>query len=304
VDPTQCVPVQILKKGEKGKTKHQLVIESGVSPSGVLSEGEQGVVAVAAFLAELETAGRSLPIIFDDPVSSLDHIFRERVAKRLVQEGKQRQVAIFTHDIVMLLAIERECGEQQVPVQINTVRRCATGPGECPTHASRPWHACKTADRIGMLKNESARFKKLSEQSPDQYRSAVAELFGKLREAWERAIEESLFNDTIQRFRPSVETQRLKRVLVESSDYAEIEKGMSKCSAELTGHDKASAIAPPTPTPTEVIDAIALLESFVATIKQRQNAAVKVAESLTNPPPPVVDRNRSSKIVKTTPVPS
>ena len=59
----------------KGKTKHQLTIQAGVRPSGVLSEGEQRVVAIAAFLAELSTSTAQSPIVFDDPVSSLDRIF-------------------------------------------------------------------------------------------------------------------------------------------------------------------------------------------------------------------------------------
>ena len=157
--------------------------------------------------------------MFDDPVSSLDHLFRERVAKRLVTESKGRQVVVFTHDIVMLLALEREAAEQHVPALIHTIRRSAKGPGECPSHASRPWHASSTKDRIGFLKQTAAPFKKLQAQSQEEYEAPAADLYGKLRETWERAIEEVLLQDVIQRFRPSVETQRLKRVMIENVDY-------------------------------------------------------------------------------------
>ncbi len=295
----KCVPIGISKKGEKGKTKHQLTIQNGVAPTGVLSEGEQRVVAITAFLAELDTAGRNMPIIFDDPVSSLDHLYRERVAKRLTQEAKdKRQVVVFTHDIVMLLALERECGQQSAFLQIHTVRRSSQGPGECPHTSSRPWHATTTKERIGFLKNSSAQFKKLS-QDPDAYRVAVAELFGKLRESWERAIEELLFGDVIQRFRPSIETQRLKRVTIDSADYAAIERGMAKCSAELSGHDTSAAINAPTPTPDEVGDAIKQLESFVEIIQKRQNAAGVAADSLTKPLKPALANGRATKIIET-----
>lgn len=47
-------------------------------------------------------------IVFDDPVSSLDHRRRERVAKRLAAEAVQRQVIIFTHDIYFLCLLEEE----------------------------------------------------------------------------------------------------------------------------------------------------------------------------------------------------
>ena len=39
-------------------------------------------------------------IVFDDPVLSLDHRWRKRVAKRLVEETKNRQVIVLTHDLV------------------------------------------------------------------------------------------------------------------------------------------------------------------------------------------------------------
>lgn len=51
----------------------------------VLSEGEHRCVALAAFMAELATAGNQSGIVFDDPVSSLDHMHRQAVAKRLWQ---------------------------------------------------------------------------------------------------------------------------------------------------------------------------------------------------------------------------
>ena len=62
----------------------------------VLSEGEHRCVALAAFMAELATAGNQSGIVFDDPVSSLDHMHREAVAKRLVDEASRRQVIVLT----------------------------------------------------------------------------------------------------------------------------------------------------------------------------------------------------------------
>lgn len=50
----------------------------------VFSEGERTAIALACFLAELRLADDSSGLIFDDPVSSLDHNVREYVARRLV----------------------------------------------------------------------------------------------------------------------------------------------------------------------------------------------------------------------------
>ena len=47
--------------------------------------------------------------VFDDPVSSLDHRHRDRVAERLAEEGKTRQVVVFTHDMAFLLLLDEAC---------------------------------------------------------------------------------------------------------------------------------------------------------------------------------------------------
>ena len=75
----------------------------------VLSEGEHRCVALAAFLAELSTIDAQSAIVFDDPVSSLDHLHRDRVAARLAEAGQTRQVIVFTHDMAFLLLLDEAC---------------------------------------------------------------------------------------------------------------------------------------------------------------------------------------------------
>jgi energy-coupling factor transporter ATP-binding protein EcfA2 len=299
-----CVPLKVRKSGAKGKIKHQLTIQAGTRPSGVLSEGEQRVVAIAAFLAELSTCPTKSPIIFDDPVSSLDHMFRERVARRLVAEARNRQVVVFTHDIVMLMELERECAVQQTPCIIHTIRRSTQGPGECPPHPSRPWHAMSTKDKIGFLKQEVASLKKLHAQSPQDYKRAGAELYGKLRESWERAIEEELLHNVVQRFRASIQTLRLKELSLDENDYPTIDRAMSKCSTWMTGHDSAAARAAPFPLPDEIENDIGTLELFVADLRKRGKVAQKDAETLTEAPSANVSTTRATKVFNLTAFPA
>ncbi len=77
----------------------------------VLSESEHRCVALAAFLAELSTIDAQSAIVFDDPVSSLDHLHRDRVAARLAEAGQVRQVIVFTHDMAFLLLLDEACVE-------------------------------------------------------------------------------------------------------------------------------------------------------------------------------------------------
>ncbi len=69
----------------------------------ILSEGEQKAIALAEFLTELQLDNtKAPPIVFDDPVNSLDHKIIDEVVKRLIELSKQRQVIVFTHSILML----------------------------------------------------------------------------------------------------------------------------------------------------------------------------------------------------------
>ena len=60
--------------GQYGSPQYQvrLLAAPATNVTGVLSEGEQTCVAIAAFLAELATASHSSALVFDDPISSLD----------------------------------------------------------------------------------------------------------------------------------------------------------------------------------------------------------------------------------------
>jgi energy-coupling factor transporter ATP-binding protein EcfA2 len=92
--------------GSKGKTEFGVRINGAAIPTiklrEIASEGEQRCIALALFLAELSTASHRSALVFDDPVSSLDHEHRGKIAARLVKESKTRQVIVFTHDTVFL----------------------------------------------------------------------------------------------------------------------------------------------------------------------------------------------------------
>jgi len=71
----------------------------------ILSEGEQKAIALAEFLTELQLDNIKAPVIFDDPVNSLDHNIIDDVARRLIKLSNERQVVIFTHSILLFNSI-------------------------------------------------------------------------------------------------------------------------------------------------------------------------------------------------------
>lgn len=86
--------------GREGRAHRRKVLSGKHKPSKVLSEGEQKVLALADFLAEARLAGITAPVIFDDPVSSLDHRRINEVAQRIARLADENQVIVFTHDIL------------------------------------------------------------------------------------------------------------------------------------------------------------------------------------------------------------
>jgi ABC-type transport system involved in cytochrome c biogenesis ATPase subunit len=85
--------------GRQGKAARRKMVSASHKPSAVLSEGEQKVIALADFLAEASLRLTPAPIVFDDPVTSLDYRRIREVADRVSALAADRQVIVFTHNI-------------------------------------------------------------------------------------------------------------------------------------------------------------------------------------------------------------
>jgi AAA domain len=266
-------PVEVrLGAGERGAHPYEmkLTARSDVPPSEVLSEGERTCVALAGFLAEIETTGNRSAIILDDPVTSLDHRYRERFAERLVQESKSRQVIILTHDIVFLFML-RKYGEQVgiVPTEVS-VRRGYNG-GHGVAEMGPPWEAMLVRQRLGKLRSELQNARALLLAGDQEAYDQKAEwLYSRLRQSWERAVEEVLLNNAVIRFRDSVETQRLEQIAddVKRSDIQLVDLEMTRCSGYI--HDKAGAAAAGMPGPDIIASDIEKLQAWVKDMRKNR----------------------------------
>jgi energy-coupling factor transporter ATP-binding protein EcfA2 len=137
-------------------------------------------------LAELHVADHNNAIIFDDPVSSLDHVFTRKTATRLAKEGLTWQLIIFTHDIAFLMELEDACEElakagTPVPLTIHTLRRGGRSAGI--TMDGAPWHAMKVKQRAQHLEERLHIIKHLYEENMPEYNKEASHLYGLLREA-------------------------------------------------------------------------------------------------------------------------
>lgn len=258
--------------GADGVFYHKLVLTRapGVELPKIVSEGEQRCLSIAAFFAELSTADDPSGIVFDDPVSSLDFQWRNGVARRLVQESKARQVIVFTHDVVFLLSLRQYADELGVELLDQHVRHQSKGAGVCAEEL--PWVALPVKKKIGYLNNHWQAADKLSRDGhQDAYEKEAKYLYGLLREAWERALEEVLLGGVVERYRPGVQTQQIAQIAdITAEDCKTVETAMTKCSTWLPGHDEAPAARAPVPLPAELKADIDTLAAWVTTIRNRR----------------------------------
>lgn len=233
----------------------------------ILSDGEHRAVALACFLAESRMLGMGTPLVIDDPVSSLDHIRREQVAKRLVLEAKDRQVVIFTHDMVFWGEVIYLAGEERVPVSTKDLRRdgglCGkVGEGDVP------WPILPVRNRLQYIEGEKLPdLRKLHEASDPEYRAAARHVGELLRETWERLIEETLFQETVVRYRRSIETTRLMRVAVEDADWEKIHRGMTRSSR--WAHDESRGTGGAAPSPDDLKNEVTAIRDLADQLRAR-----------------------------------
>jgi len=197
---------------ETGKAKSFIIqdIASDYALSDVLSEGEQKAIALAEFLVELQLDKSKAPVVFDDPVTSLDHKIIDELARRLVNLSIERQVVAFTHSILFF----------------NSVKHMS----ELPRFKALEFKYYETETDVtssGILHESPS----LREDSFKNYRLKINEIlnlpreererresklaidgYNKLRPAIEVFVEKEMFKETVKRYRKNVALTYLERV--------------------------------------------------------------------------------------------
>lgn len=256
----------IVKKdsGSKAVTYHKLKIKDKehLNIANILSEGEYRCIALAHFLSELLASNNKSGIVFDDPVSSLDHRWTTNIASRLVQESEERQVVVFTHDLTFLKRLIEFAEQDGIETNIQSLDRKRFETGIAVS--SPPWYSQTVKKRIGELKQiHQALEKSYKEDLEVVYRSKASDLYGKLRETWEALVEQLLLNRVVERFGRAVQTKRLRMITdISDKDILLIDSAMAKCSQYLTGHDESSQFNDPLPLPDEIRNDISLIEDY------------------------------------------
>ncbi len=270
------------KRTEKGKVLHKVVI-NGVphaAPDAVFSEGERTAISLACFFGELSSGGDEMcGMVFDDPVSSLDHRIRHAVARRLVAAAAEKQVIVFTHDLVFFRELVGGAEHEKVDVVTQNVERVGTTVGILSSVP--PWSVQKVNQRIALLEQvvKAARERE-TEGNVEEYRRLFREFYALLRSTWERAVEEVLFNQVVQRLERAVITMRLDGVQVDDESVKAVFDGMTKTSGMLAAHDHATASGDALPAADELAMDLDAIRTFIQSQKKKRDAAQKRNEHL------------------------
>ena len=269
--------VRLVPTGQKGETRCNIEPVGNKRPIKIgrlLSNGERRGLALSALLAELSVVEDGAPLVIDDPVSSLDHAIRRRLAKRLAEESTRRQVVVFTHDPVFAFLLQEAAttvqptGKTLTSIARQDIEKGADGVGQLRRTIAD--EAANVYDRLDQIRTALAAATELRDDGDYETWNAESVLIARaLRNTWERAIEECLFKKAVVRFDRAVHTTVLDRVVVLPTDSALVNSSMKKLS--LMMHDNASAIQEPPPTPDELRAEIKVLEDWRIEVKNRKH---------------------------------
>jgi multidrug efflux pump subunit AcrA (membrane-fusion protein) len=225
------LPVSFQTVGRIGETRRYLEIEGGYRPKDILSEGEQKAVALADFLTEVALNPTNAGIILDDPVTSLDHERKQLIAKRLVQEALERQVIIFTHDLVFMSMLLTSADDQNVSYNTHWVERSAGIPGHVRLNDSPA-----SSKEFRTTTRAKASLQQARDVVGSQRVSFLRQGMGELRRTIEEVVQHHLFKEVVGRWRENIMITRLKQIVWDNEVVDELDEIFSELSRFMEGH--------------------------------------------------------------------
>jgi hypothetical protein len=165
----------------------------------ILSEGEQKSIALAEFLTELQLDNIKAPVVFDDPVNSLDHNIIDDVARRLMKLSKDRQVVIFTHSVLLFNSMLYFSGQPSFTGLNCKFYNSSNDFGETGLITEAEEEINKTTSyikKINLIFNNTPKDRKESDIAEDGY--------GFLRSAIELCVEHEIFKGTVKRYQKNI----------------------------------------------------------------------------------------------------
>lgn len=193
--------------GRQGQVIRRKMV-AAYKPNQILSEGELKALALADFLAEVTAVPASSPVVFDDPITSMDYRRIHEVSDRIVSLANDHQIIVFTHNIwfaAELLAKADKKNWKYYDI------RSEGGDSGVLSSANHP--------RVDTIAQVSSRTKKMiegAEKADGEVRSALIEKgYEELRGLCEIVVEHEMFKGVVQRYAPNVMMTNVEKINVD-----------------------------------------------------------------------------------------
>jgi energy-coupling factor transporter ATP-binding protein EcfA2 len=190
--------------GRQGQVTRRKLVAS-YKPTEVLSEGEQKALALADFLAEVTCVPASSPVVFDDPITSMDYRRIHEVCDRIIALAEDHQIIVFTHNIWFAAELLSKADKKNWKYYDI---RLEGGDAGVVTAASHP--------RVDTIAQVSARVKKMidgAEKQEGEIKAALVEKgYEELRGLSEIVVEHEMLKGVVQRYAPNVMMTKLDKI--------------------------------------------------------------------------------------------
>lgn len=256
--------IDINYTGTAGKSYRQLKLK-GNNPNAILSEGEQKVIAIADFIAEMQLSEINRGIIFDDPVNSLDDIRKSEIAKRLVQESVSKQTIIFTHDLVFVSSLIGHCPKLKAIYSCHWVENRNGKPGQVWLNNSPSYEReYRNAEPARKYYSDA----KKDDCPPAQREFLLKSGFTALRTCYEVLVINDLFKNVVQRFNERVSVDSLSSVYFDTELIEELQNSFGQCCRYMEGHTHSDKYAYKKPEPINLNEEIQRYETLRTKIRK------------------------------------
>lgn len=262
-------------KARQGSQLHKADLQgarTGTKLTDVLSEGEQTSLGFVGFLTEAHFDASKSALIFDDPVSSLDHMKRGSVARRIVELAKDRQVVVFTHDVAFTTLLHKAAKECNVSYTTRGIeKRRKTDPGYTTT--SHPWKAKDAAQRVDKLIQEVAALRRQEKKgmSEEDYQRETEKIAGHMSQTWERIISQVIAEPLVDFVLLEVRVKKLRIIgRVTEQDVKTYDESYTRISGWASRHDPNPALNYVPPTVEELNSEIGVIKGWLDRVKTYQ----------------------------------
>lgn len=234
-------------QGRSGQAQRKKVV-ANYRPSAVLSEGEQKVLALADFLAESRMRGTKAPLVFDDPVTSLDYRRLDEVAGRIQHLAETHQVIVLTHNIMFASALISTRQNKKLRVKIYEVRDGGQHKGIlAPDVEPQLDTPADLGKRINVKLQDMPRAEAVVQDA------LIKEAYDLLRAWCEAFVEQELLQSVTQRYRHNIMMTKLSKIDATrlAAATAVIEPLFARACDRMTGHSHAAEKMSTKPTVAE-----------------------------------------------------